>query len=103
MTCRFSTDGKLVVCGARDSKRGYYFTKNFREVLYCDSLWYGPSLVKKLRRKKYERIDLFKARVLKKLGFMPLTHRGWWRVVAAPQIRDMQVAGEGKKPDVPEV
>lgn len=90
MTCRFSEDGKLVVCGGFNKRSCHYFSKNYRMVLFCDSLWYGPSLVKKLIRKKYERIDLFKARVKRKLGFTPLTYRGWWRVTALPQLRDLK-------------
>jgi len=87
MTCL--RDGNLTICGGFRKRNCYYFSENFKEVLFCDSLWYGPNLVGKLKRKKYERIDLFKARVLEKLGFMPRTHRGWWRFIAMPQIKAM--------------
>lgn len=90
MGCAFSEDGKLVVCGGFRRKSAYYFTKNYRMVLFCESLWYEPSLVKKLKRKKFERIDLFVARARRVLGFMPLTFRGWWRVTALPQLRDIK-------------
>ena len=87
MTCLISDDGKLGVCGGFRKRKAYYFTKDYRQVLFCDSLWYEPNLVKKLVRKKHERIDLFKARVKKTLGFLPMTFRGWWRVTAVPQLK----------------
>ena len=90
MTCRFSEDGKLVVCGGFGKRKAHYFTKSYRAVLFCDSLWYEPHLVSNLKRKKFERIDLFIARVKKKLGFKPLTFRGWWRVTAIPQFRELK-------------
>jgi hypothetical protein len=94
MACHFSTDGKLVICGG-GRKRGYYFSRGYREVLYCDSLWYEPNLVKNLRRKKFERIDLFVARAIRKLKFRPLTFRGWWRVIAVPMMRAMDKDKKG--------
>lgn len=89
MTCLRSTDGKTYVCGGFRKKNCHYFTKSYRAVLFCDSLWYEPNLVSNLKRKKFERIDLFMARVKRKLGFMPLTFRGWWRVVALPQLKEI--------------
>lgn len=80
----------MVVCGGFRKKAYHYFSKSYRTVLFCDSLWYEPNLVSKLKRKKFERIDLFKARVLKKLGFMPRTFRGWWQFVAVPQLRSLK-------------
>jgi hypothetical protein len=97
MTCLRSTDGKMYVCGGFRKKNCHYFTKDYRVVLFCDSLWYGPNLVGKLKRKKFERIDLFKTRAEKKLGFMPLTQRGWWRVIAMPQIRAMEEDRKGRQ------
>jgi len=88
MTCLASKDGKLVVCGGFRRRECYYFTRNRRAVLFSDSLWYEPNLV--LKRKKYERIDYFEIRVKKKLGFLPMTFRGWWRVTALPMIRAMK-------------
>jgi len=90
MTCLISEDGKLAVCGGDRRRKFYYFDPKCKWVLFCNSLWYEPNLAKNLKRKKFERIDLFVARATKKLGFRPLTFRGWWRVVAVPMIRAME-------------
>lgn len=97
VTCRFSEDRKLVVCGGGNRRQYHYFTKKCGAVLFCDSLWYEPHLVEKLRRNGSERIDLFRARVKKKLGFMPLTFRGWWRTVALPQIKQMKADNKKRR------
>lgn len=90
MTCLKSEDGKMYVCGGLRRRSCHYFDKTRRYVLFCDSLWYGPNLVSKLKRKKFGRIDLFEARVVKKLGFLPRTYRGWWQFVAVPQLKDLK-------------
>ena len=83
MVCRITKDGKMAVCGG--ARRGdYYFTKNMRYALRSDSLWYDPVIV--ATRKKYGRIDLFRARVRKKLGFMPRRFETWWRKRVIPEL-----------------
>jgi len=87
MTCLISEDRSMAICGGFRGRKYHFFTKKRTAVLFCDSLWYEPNLVKKLKRKKNERIDYFVARVKKVLGFMPFTYRGWWKVVALPQLK----------------
>ena len=77
----------MAICGGFRGRKYHFFTKKRTAVFFCDSLWYEPNLVKKLKRKKHERIDYFVARVKQVLGFMPFTYRGWWRVVAVPQLK----------------
>jgi len=85
MVCMISEDGNLSVCGGMRGRKFYFFTKNWGTCLFCDSLWYEPNLVAK--RKTHERIDLFIARVTRKLGFRPRTMAGWWQFVAVPQLK----------------
>lgn len=85
MTCLRSADGKLAVCGGFRKRTCYYFTRNRRAVLFCDSLWYEPNLV--LKREKGERLDRFKVRVKKKLGFLPQGFENYRRYVSKPMMR----------------
>lgn len=98
MTCQISRQFEgVAVCGGFRQRKYHYFTKKRDAVLFSDSLWYEPNLVSKLKRKKNERIDYFEARVKKKLGFLPMTFRGWWKVVAVPQFRAMEQEREVSK------
>lgn len=87
MGCQYSDDRKLVVCGGGHTRQHYFFTKDRRYVLKCNSLWYEPTTV--MKRKKFARIDLFEAQVKRKLGFLPMTYRGWWRTFAVPELREI--------------
>ena len=100
MTCLISDDKKLVVCGGFRGQQYHYFTKSYRHVVFANSLWYSPNLVSNLKRKKHERIDLFKKRVKKKLGFMPQAFVTYRRKVLRPMMdqemkleKEMKVSG----------
>lgn len=85
MPCAISEDGKLVIC-LRDNKRiTHYFTDDMRLAVHHDNLWYDPDVVAK--RKKHERIDYFRKRVKKKLGFMPVKYETWWKKFALPRLK----------------
>ena len=89
MTCRISTDGKLAVCGGPRGKEYYYFTRNYRYILFSNSCWYEPNLI--LKRKRFERIDLFKKRAKKKLGFIPGAFSTFKKKVLKPMLaREMK-------------
>ena len=85
MACRIA--GGIAVCGPTGRKEEFYFCKDQRYVLQCDSMWYEPRV--RARRKKYERIDYFRRRVKKKLGFMPWAFSTWWRRVARPYLQQL--------------
>lgn len=69
MPCLISEDGKMAICGPLGRREYYFFTADRKAVLIADSLWYEPNLV--LKREKGERLAEFRARVKKKLRFVP--------------------------------
>lgn len=91
MACLISKDGKTVICGV-PLREDYHLDGKRRVILQQGSLWYEPILIAK--RKKFERIDLFIARFVKKKGFRPVAFSTWWKKVALPQLKPLTPEGK---------